>query len=244
MKYGVFSDVHGNYEALKAVLAFYRRKGVKDFICCGDIVGYGPQPLECVEALSGIKELVAVMGNHDAALAGKLGVKWFNPDAAWAIEFTRGRLTGQAMDYVAGLPEIVETDDFTLVHGSPCKPLTEYLLSENQYTANAKKWTVSPCFLGHTHMPLYFREGPSGAPETDFMKPLARISAASGRVMINPGSVGQPRDGDSRAACGIYDSESRSFELHRVSYDIEATQKLMTRLNMPAELANRLSFGF
>jgi len=243
MRYGVFSDVHGNHAALKAVLDFYSRNGVENFICCGDIVGYGPQPLECVQTLMELKNLTAVMGNHDAALVGKMDLKWFNPNAAWAIEFAKKQLSGEALDFIARLPERVETGEFTVVHGSPRKPLTEYLLSERQFSDNAGCWTVSPCFIGHSHMPLYFREGESGIPETDFISPSVKIFA-KGKVILNPGSVGQPRDGDTRAACGIYDSEMKYFELYRVFYNVEAVQKLMGELKMPSILSERLSFGF
>ncbi len=244
MRYGVFSDVHGNYEALKAVLEFYRKNGVEDFVCCGDIVGYGPQPLECAEALMGLKSLTAVLGNHDAAVTGRLELKWFNANACWAIEFSKKLLTGRALDFIARLPERAVTEDFTLVHGSPRKPLTEYLLSGSQFADNAKAFEVSPCFVGHSHMPLYFREGEKGLPETDFMRPLARIPTAKGPLILNPGSVGQPRDGDPRAACGIYDPEREVFELYRVFYNVGATQKLMGELKMPPILGERLSFGF
>ncbi|MBI4351665.1 MAG: metallophosphoesterase family protein [Elusimicrobia bacterium] len=243
MRYGVFSDVHGNYVALKAVLDFLRKNGVEDFICCGDVVGYGPQPLECAEALRGLKSLVSVMGNHDAATVGKMDIKWFNPNAAWAIEFARTQLTGQALDFLARMPERVENADFTVVHGSPRKPLTEYLLSEHQFADNMKNWEVSPCFIGHSHMPLYFREGEAGIPETDFLKPAVKLFV-KGKMMLNPGSVGQPRDGDTRAACGIYDTANRSFELYRVFYDIGSVQDMMAKLKMPAILSERLSFGF
>ena len=244
MKYGVFSDVHGNYEALRAVLDFYRKNGVEHFICCGDVVGYGPQPLECAETLRGLKNLSIVMGNHDAAMVGKMDLKWFNLNAAWAIDFARTQLSGQTMAFIAGLPERLETADFTVVHGSPRKPLTEYMLSESQFADNVKGWTVSPCFVGHSHMPLHFREGETGIPETDFLKPAVKVPVRKGPVMINPGSVGQPRDGDPRAACGIYDPENKVFELYRVFYNVEATQKLMASLKMPAILSERLSFGF
>lgn len=244
MKYGVFSDVHGNYEALRAVLEFYRRHGIYDFVCCGDIVGYGPQPLECVETLAGLENLHAVMGNHDAALTGRLDIKWFNANAAAAIEFARSRLTGKALDFLTHLPEKAETADFTLVHGSPRKPLTEYMLSESQFADNESFWKVSPCFIGHSHMPMYFSKHEGALPETDFLKPMVRVSTATGRVMLNPGSVGQPRDGDPRAACGIYDAEKKAFELYRVFYDVEETQRMMGEAKLPAMLSERLSFGY
>ena len=244
MRYGVFSDVHGNYEALRAVLDFFRKNGVTEHICCGDLVGYGPQPLECVEAAASLKKLHMVIGNHDGALTGKMELRWFNPNAAAALEFAREKLDGPALAFLAGLPEKIETAAFTVVHGSPRKPLTEYLLSETQFMDSASCWKTSPCFIGHSHMPLYFLSKGGGLPQTDFLKPLARVSAAEGQVMINPGSVGQPRDGDPRASCGIYDPERKVFELFRVFYDVEATQKRMGEMRLPAMLAERLSFGF
>jgi predicted phosphodiesterase len=244
VKYGVFSDVHGNYEALKAVLEFFRGNGVEQHICCGDLVGYGPQPLECVDAVASLKKLHMVIGNHDGALLGKIELRWFNPNAAAAIEFARSQLTGPALAFLSALPELVLNDEFTLVHGSPRKPLTEYLLSETQFLDNAPFWKTSPCFIGHTHMPLYFISRDGGSPETDFLKPMTKVSTASGRVMLNPGSVGQPRDGDPRASCAIFDSLKKTFELYRVFYDVEATQKRMGEMRLPAMLAERLSFGF
>lgn len=245
MRYGVFSDVHGNYEALKAVLSFYQKNAIENFICCGDIVGYGPQPAECVEALRGLKGLTAVLGNHDAAAVGRMDVKWFNTNAAWAIEFARAKLSGEALDFIARLPERAETADFTVVHGSPRKPLTEYLLSELQFADNVKGWTVSPCFIGHSHMPIYFRNNrDTGLPAADFMRPMDRIVLSPGPVMFNPGSVGQPRDGDPRASCAIYDTERRIFDHFKVFYDVGATQQRMAELKMPGMLAERLSFGF
>ncbi|HNW44884.1 MAG TPA: metallophosphoesterase family protein, partial [Elusimicrobiales bacterium] len=229
---------------LRAVLEFYRRNDVADYICCGDVVGYGPQPLECVETISALERLHIVMGNHDGALTGRIDIKWFNNNAAAAIVYARSRLTGKALNFLANLPEKVETAEFTLVHGSPRKPLTEYMLSESQFADNAASWKVSPCFIGHSHMPMFFRGVEGAAPETDFLKPMMRISTADGRMMFNPGSVGQPRDGDPRAACGIYDSGKKTFELYRVFYDVETTQKMMGEAKLPAMLAERLSFGY
>jgi predicted phosphodiesterase len=244
MRYGVFSDVHGNFEALKAVLDFYRKNGVEHFICCGDIVGYGPQPLECTEALQGLKSLTAVMGNHDAAMVGKMEMRWFNANAGWAIDFARNQMTGRAMDFIANLPEKLEKDGFSVVHGSPRKPLTEYMLNELQFADNRDKCVSPLCFIGHSHMPIYFRDTPAGAPAADFMRSMDRLVLPKGHVMINPGSVGQPRDGDPRASCGIYDPERGLFDHYKVFYDVGATQKRMADLKMPGMLAERLSFGF
>lgn len=243
MIYGVFSDVHGNYEALKAVLAFFRKNKVSRFICCGDLAGYGPQPAECVREVMGLPAIAVVLGNHDAALAGKIELRWFNRNALEAIEFSRKELSGAELAYLAALPEIVKTEDFTLVHGSPRKPLTEYLLGEAQFMENLAYWETSPCFMGHSHMPVYFRASAGSPPETDFLRPMSRMMLAGVRYMLNPGSVGQPRDGNPRASCGLYDAKKKTFELFRVDYDFSRTQELMKAAGLPQVLIERLAFG-
>lgn len=243
MLYGVFSDVHANYEALKAVLAFFRKSKASRFICCGDLVGYGPQPAECVREVMGLPGISVVLGNHDAAVAGKMDLRWFNQNALTAIEFSKKKLSGAELAYLAALPEIVKTGDFTLVHGSPRKPLTEYLLSEHQFLENLAYWESSPCFIGHTHMPAYFRQSADSTPETDFLRPMSKAMLAGVRYMLNPGSVGQPRDGDLRASCGVYDSQKKIFELFRVDYDFSKTQELMEAGGLPQVLIGRLAFG-
>lgn len=243
MIYGVFSDIHGNHEALKAVLTFFRKNKAEGFICCGDMVGYGPQPSECVREVMGLKNVSAVIGNHDAALIGKLEMRWFNQNAVAALEYARKTLSGAELAYLAGLPETIKTEDFTLVHGSPRKPLTEYLLSESQFSENLRYWETSPCFIGHSHLPVYFRQSAGEPPETDFLLPLAKVMLSGVHYMLNPGSVGQPRDGNPRASCGLYDSERNTFEVFRVEYDFTRTQDLMKAGGLPQVLAERLAFG-
>ena len=244
MIYGVFSDIHANFEALRMVLGFYEKNKVEYFIYCGDLVGYGPQPQECVQALMALKDFRAVLGNHDAAVAGRMDMKWFNPNALAAIEFARKNLSGASLAFLAALPERLETPEFTMVHGSPRKPLTEYLLGESQFLDNLKLWTVSPCFVGHTHMPAYFRQDAAGFPDSDFLGPMQRMAVGGGRFMFNPGSVGQPRDNDPRASCAIYDTGKKVFEVFRVPYDIEKTCRLINEFKLPAILGERLAFGF
>lgn len=243
MKYGIFSDVHGNLEAFKVVLDFYARQGIKKLFFCGDLVGYGPNPLECIMLASSIENLTLVAGNHDAAVVGKMKVKWFNDNAASAIEFARSKLTGFAMNFLYNLPLRVETPHFTMVHGSPGKPLMEYLISEMQFLDNLKYWKISPCFIGHTHMPCYFSCDKNGFPHTDFLKTILTVKVDKESVIINPGSVGQPRDGDPRASCGIYNSYTREFELHRLYYDVGITQTKMKAYGMPDLLIERLGMG-
>ena len=243
MLYGVFSDVHANYEALKAVLAFFRENKVSRFICCGDLVGYGPQPAECVREVMGLPGLSIVLGNHDAAVIGKIELRWFNHNARAAIEFAGKKLSADELAYLAALPETVKTGDFTLVHGSPRQPLTEYLLSETNFMENLACWETSPCFMGHSHMPVYFRVSGGFPPETDFLRPMSKVMLDGVRYMLNPGSVGQPRDGNPRASCGLYDPRKKIFELFRLDYDFLKTQELMKSVGLPQMLIERLSFG-
>lgn len=243
MIYGVFSDVHANYEALKAVLAFFHKNKVSRFICCGDLAGYGPQPAECVRAVMDLPDVTAVLGNHDAALVGKMELRWFNRNALEALEFAAKKLSGAELAYLAAMPEIVKTGEFTLVHGSPRKPLTEYLLSEAQFTGNLEYWETPLCFMGHSHMPVYFRAGAGSPPETDFLRPMSKVMLEGVRYMLNPGSVGQPRDGNPRACCGLYDPKKMTFEIFRVDYDFSKTQELMKANGLPQVLIERLAFG-
>lgn len=244
MRYGIFSDVHGNLEAFKTVIDFYRGQGIKKLFCCGDLVGYGPNSQECVKYAMTLKDLYLVLGNHDAAVVGKMKTKWFNDAATQAIEYTRSKMTGETIEFLRNIPLRLETKDFTMVHGSPSDPLKEYLISEMQFLHNMKHWTTSPCFVGHTHIPCYFVCDDNGFPTMNLIKGknmTFRVEGAS--VLINPGAVGQPRDGDSRAACGIYDSATRIFELFRLKYDIKTTQQKMRQNNMPELLIERLGMG-
>ncbi|MBI4656821.1 MAG: metallophosphoesterase family protein [Elusimicrobia bacterium] len=245
MKFGVFSDVHSNLEALNAVLDFFKKNEITNYICCGDVVGYGPQPLECVRKVADLKNLTIVIGNHDAAVVGKMEMKWFNSQALEAIDFSRKNLSGELFRYLADLPEIIENQEFTIVHGSPKNHLKEYLLSESQFLENTGFWKISPCFIGHSHIPVYFKQNGIEIPESDFLKPLAKITAnPAGKYMFNSGSVGQPRDGNPYASCAIYDSDKKAFEIFRIKYDVARTQKLMKEKKLPQVLIDRLSFGF
>ena len=230
--------------ALKSALAFFKKNKAAGFICCGDMTGYGPQPSECVRAVMGLENLSIVIGNHDAAVTGRMDMKWFNANAIAAILYARNKLSGAELSWLAGLPETVKKPDFTLVHGSPRKPLTEYVLSESQFTENLPYWETSPCFIGHSHMPVYFRQTENYPPETDFLRPMSRMLLGGGlRCILNPGSVGQPRDGNPRASLGLYDSQKKSFELFRVDYNVAKTQELMKKPGLPQVLIDRLAFG-
>ncbi len=244
MLYGVFSDIHSNFEALKKVLDFFRKNKIQNFICCGDIVGYCPQPIECLNAIRAIDNLAIVAGNHDWAVCGKVDTRWFNTLAVEVIELVKKELSGDMLDYMANVPEFVENKEFTLVHGSPRKHLTEYLLEESQILDNLEFWKTPVCFVGHSHFPLYFEYNADKNISTDVIRSPRKIILNKGsRYILNPGSVGQPRDGNPFASCAVYDSESKSFEVFRLKYDVEKIQKLMEEKKMPRPFSERLKFG-
>jgi len=243
MLYGVFSDVHSNFQALKKVLELFEKNNVKNFICCGDIVGYGPEPAACLDIIMRLKNLTIVQGNHDAVVCGKMDVKWFNLSAIKAIKIVNEELSGAMLDFLASMPEFVENKEFSLVHGSPKKHLTEYLINGEQVVGNLEFWKNDVCFFGHSHLPLCFKYSSGGVLKETLSSGQKIIREKNARYMFNPGSVGQPRDGNPLASCGIYDSENKSFEMLRIDYDRKKTQKLMKEKNMPQPLIDRLRFG-
>ncbi|MBI4061824.1 MAG: metallophosphoesterase family protein [Elusimicrobia bacterium] len=250
MIYGVISDVHSNYEALGAVLDYLEDLGVEGWICCGDLVGYGPDPDACLDRVRGLKNLSSICGNHDLAVLDRLDLQWFNQYARAAVVWTRSHLSDANRMFLEGLTARLETPDFTLAHGTPRNPPEEYLLSPLQFRDNVpfvKKW---PLFVGHSHMPLLFRYAGADAEKVDqhFMddkeESLPRgAGGVAAPVALNPGSVGQPRDQDNRASCGLYDSGRGTFRVFRVPYDIAAVQGKIRAAGLPEYLALRLAYG-
>lgn len=246
MIWAVISDIHSSLEALDASLKALAAQGAKGWICCGDVVGYGPQPNEVCERLAALKPLRIVSGNHDLAVIGKMDVSWFNDYAQAAALWTRDALTPAARQFLEGLQPRVVEETFMVVHGSPRNPPEEYLLTRQQYMDNLAGVKVAPCFVGHSHLTWCFQRDPASPLGTkaqllrDGQK--VEVTQASGSV-INPGSVGQPRDHDNRASCGLYDDEARVFKLLRVPYDIAGVQKKMRDVALPELLVLRLSYG-
>ena len=248
MRYGVISDIHSNLEALEACLTILEDLGVESWIFCGDLVGYGPEPEACLRRVRALPNLVAIAGNHDLAAVGRLELDWFNQYAKAAVLFSRDRLSPESRRFLEGLTARVETPSFTLAHGTPRNPPEEYLLSPLQFKDNAPLVKTWPLFVGHSHMPLIFRFGEGGKPESRFLEEAEERlpRAADGRaapVALNPGSVGQPRDQDHRAACGVYDSDALTFRVLRVPYDFAATQAKIRAAGLPEFLALRLAYG-
>lgn len=250
MIYGVISDVHSNLEALNAVLDYLEDLGVEGWICCGDLVGYGPDPDACLDRIRALKNLSIICGNHDLAVVDRLDLEWFNQYARAAVMWTRGKLSDRNRIYLEGLTARLETPEFTLAHGTPRNPPEEYLLSPLQFRDNVPLVNKWPLFVGHSHMPLLFRYAVGDAEKIDsrFLddkeEALPRLADGSmGPVALNPGSVGQPRDQDNRAACGLYDSTKGTFRVFRLPYDIAGVQAKIRAAGLPEYLALRLAYG-
>lgn len=248
MKYGVISDIHSNLEALDACLEYLADLDVEGWICCGDLVGYGPDPEACLDKVRALPNLSVIGGNHDLAVVERMDLTWFNQYARAAVTWTRPRLSDENRRFLEGLTARVETEGFTLAHGTPRNPPEEYLLSPAQFRDNAplvKRW---PLFVGHSHMPLLFRFGAGDKVESQFLEDreeaLPRAPDGSiAPVALNPGSVGQPRDQDPRASCAVYDSGKGTFRVVRLGYDVKKVQEKIRAAGLPEYLALRLAYG-
>lgn len=248
MLYGVFSDVHSNLDALSVVLEFFKSSKVEGHICCGDIVGYGPDPDATLSLIRELKNLYIICGNHDLAAVGRIDVEWFNPYARQATMWTRAALSADSRAFLENLTARLDTKDFTLVHGTPRRPADEYLLSVAQFKNNMSRVGAWPLFVGHSHMPLCFRGTAEGKIEPMFIEDHQQVigeKAPYGTVPIayNPGSTGQPRDHDKRASCALWDSEARTFRVVRLVYDVAAVQAKIREKGLPEYLALRLAYG-
>ena len=239
MRVAVLSDIHANLPALDAVLA---DAGDVDAIWqLGDVVGYGPDPDGVVDRLRSIGA-IGVRGNHDAAAVGGTEIDWFNADARRAMEWTRSTIAPETRAWLAALPERRTTDGVELVHASPREPVWEYVLSKDAARANLEVVNTPIGLHGHTHLPVAWVEDRH---RIDLLRPAAGESLELGdrKALINPGSVGQPRDGDPMASYLVLDPGSGRMTWHRVAYDVEAVQAAMRAVGLPASLAARLSVG-
>lgn len=243
MRYAIIADIHANLAALMAVLAeIYQKEEIGELWCLGDIIGYGPDPHQCIELLRRTNH-ICVAGNHDLAAIGEIGTSDFNPDAAAACEWTAKQLTVQDRAYINGLPLVIEKDDFTLVHGSPRQPIWEYILSISTARENFAYFKSKFCLVGHTHTSGAFKYGKGGSCSFRQFSTKEKLDLGEERLIINPGAVGQPRDNDPRASYAIYDSEAKTINLYRIPYDIAATQAKMIEQRLPVRLVARLSHG-
>ncbi|GIV97322.1 MAG: metallophosphoesterase [Herpetosiphonaceae bacterium] len=238
----LISDIHANLVALEAVLD--AAPDVDTIWCLGDIIGYGPCPNECVQR---IKELgaISLIGNHDLASLGELDLSTFNPLARRASEWTSKQLTDESRTYLSSLPPIRRINDqITIAHASPREPVWEYLLEPEAADHSFFYFDTQICCVGHTHVPIIFQS----IDEQPCIRSIPRDGKIlsfekNSRYIINPGSVGQPRDGDSRAAYAIYDPKRARITFHRVAYDVAKTQQQMREVGLPDLLITRLDLG-
>ena len=247
MRYAVLSDVHGNLEALSAVLADAASEGALGILCLGDAVGYGADPAPCIELL-GERSSLMVAGNHEHGALGLLDVGWFNAAARAAALWTRDRLGADHQDFLTGLPLASTHGEATCVHASPRRPEEwDYLLSAEDGFQAFGDFATRLCFVGHSHRPGVWSLGSSGPAYEDLAGPAfhdRRIPFHAGRrYIINVGSVGQPRDRDPRAAYVLWDEDERSVTLRRVTYDHKAAAAKILRAGLPRTLADRLAYG-
>jgi diadenosine tetraphosphatase ApaH/serine/threonine PP2A family protein phosphatase len=240
VRVAVLSDIHSNLVALEAVLT---DAGDVDAIWhLGDVVGYGPEPDAVVERLEATGA-IGVTGNHDRAATGGSEIDWFNPDAKAAAAWTRGRISSRTADWLRALPERRIEHDYQLVHGSPLDPIWEYILSPAEAKANLAALPGRFGLFGHTHLPMLWtwRGGRVRGHEPGRTRTAAFADAE--RALVNPGGVGQPRDGDPRAAWLELDPEAATGTWHRVAYDVAAVQAAMREVGLPIRLIERLAHG-
>ena len=250
MLYGVFSDIHSNLEALNIVLDYFKNCNVQSYICCGDIVGYGPYPNECVEKIRTLENLIIVMGNHDAAVCGLKDITWFNDYARKAIIWTEKKLSKENKQYISGLLKMVKVpssydlvldkkiNTFTVVHGSPRDPIDEYLLSTDEMYENLSFFDTNICFVGHSHVPFVFDDGLATIDYNGVIK-----LNKNKKYIVNVGSVGQPRDYNPLSCCVLFDTDKNELKFVRLEYDVKKVQEKMQEYNLPQYLIDRLSVG-
>lgn len=244
MRSAILADIHSNLAAFQAVLEDLHERGAVDEIwCLGDVVGYGPNPQECIQLLRQHNHL-CVAGNHDWAAIGNIDTSYFNPEAAAASQWTAEKLTSDDTDYLRSLPLTLRQGAFTLVHGSPREPIWEYVLSTQSAQENFAYFDTRFCLIGHSHAPLVFELGQDEVCRFGQLPAHLSLKKEKERLIINCGSVGQPRDGDPRASYAILDTGESIIYHYRIEYDIALTQQRMREAGLPSRLINRLSLGW
>jgi len=239
VRYAILSDIHGNYDALQAVLKEIRDLSIDHAVCLGDIVGYGPQPLECIQALQRLNATV-VSGNHDFAVCEKIDISTFNVYARESTLWTRDVLDSDALGFLSQLPLVHELDGFTAVHGTLHSPeLFDYIQSCYEASMTLDVMQQELCFIGHSHVPVGFVQDDFIGYITGQVIPLERGQ----KMVVNVGSVGQPRDQDPRACFVVLDTSENQVRYHRVRYDIDATISKIDAVGLPRPLGERLLVG-
>jgi predicted phosphodiesterase len=240
MRYAIISDIHGNLEALEAAIDALSREKIDKYLCVGDIVGYGADPRECIKKTRALGP-ITVCGNHDAACVGLLDAMRFTKAARSAILWTQKKLGREDIAFLKGLDLVFKNNHFILVHGTLPEPQEfRYMLDKDTAEETFDVMDMRICFVGHSHVPGIFSY--KNKRVDYFYKEKARLSGEE-KVIVNVGSVGQPRDGDPRLSYCVYDSDEDSLALRRVTYDIEKAQKKILKAGLPPLLAHRLKMG-
>lgn len=239
MKYGIMGDVHGNFEALNAVLEFMDKSGVQRYVSVGDIVGYGANPSECLHQIRGLKTLI-VAGNHDYAAVGKLNIEFFNTFARESAIWTSQTLSNEEKDYIRNLKLIEQEADFTVVHSTLYSPeMFEYIQTSYDAHLSFEQQTTTLAFMGHSHIPVNFFKRRT---VTFNMDTEVEITPGQ-KVMVNVGSIGQPRDENPDSVAVIYDSDEHLVRVQRIRYDVEKAANKILAAGLPEILAERLKYG-
>ncbi len=240
----IISDIHANLTAFHAVLQ--HAEAFDRVWCLGDVVGYGPDPNGCIEKLKSLPDLKCVRGNHDAAILGEIDIKAFNDEARKSLEWLESRLTSRNRRWLEALPERIEVDGITLAHGSPRNPVWEYVMELGIAQRNMDAFDTRICLVGHTHIPSIFTMN-GGTPETTQLH-IAQPDdhfIVERKSIMNPGSVGQPRDHNPNASYLIYDDDQeKPWVYHRAAYDVEEVQKRIIAAGLPHRHATRLEVGW
>ncbi|MGO9751903.1 MAG: metallophosphoesterase family protein [Solirubrobacteraceae bacterium] len=242
MRVAIVSDIHGNRQALEAVLDELDACGLDALWCLGDIVGYGAEPEACVEAIRR-RAAICLAGNHDLGVTGTLALSDFSYAARTAAEWTRAQITAGTRAYLRSLAPMHEQASVGLYHGSPRDPIWEYVLSSSLADLCLDVQPHRVCLVGHSHVALSFRRSPGGAASGERRGDGDLLDISGGEWLLNPGSAGQPRDGDPRAAWLELDLAGWTATFHRTEYDIEAAAAAILGAGLPESLAERLSFG-
>ncbi|MFO8052859.1 MAG: metallophosphoesterase family protein [Candidatus Omnitrophota bacterium] len=240
MRYGIFSDIHSNLEALTEAINYFNSQKIDRFICLGDIVGYGPNPQECLEIINKLKPKT-IAGNHDWATVEKFNPDFFNWHAREAIFWTRRHINKTGWKYLHSLPLLYQEDKFQCVHGSLDKPKEfNYTITSHQAQVNFSLLNQQLCFIGHSHLAEVFSQ------KENQIKHLRKEKITiknDKRYIVNVGSIGQPRDGDPRLSLCIYDTDKQLLSFKRIKYNIKKTANKITKNKLPEFLAQRLYLG-
>lgn len=239
MRYAILSDIHGNLDALKSVLTALETQRIDSYVCLGDIVGYGPQPSECLHEIQKYSSVI-VAGNHDLAACDKINIAAFNALAKEAILWTRSKLNDAELLYLSSLPLQERFESCHFVHGTLYAPeLFDYVQSSYDAHLSMARMEAPVCFVGHSHVPVTFVQGDS---ITYSLNTTYRIEQDK-KAIVNVGSVGQPRDKDPRACYAVYDVEALTVSIRRVTYDIDSVVAKVREAGLPGSLGERLRLG-